>query len=828
MPSSPFFRTNHTQLCAETGEQVNGLGRLIEVDEPNSPTATVNSNGCPGTSDPIWVTTYGYDQLGNLLSVVQVSSRPRSFTYDSLSRLLTATNPESGQLTYTYDADGNVTTKITPLQNQSSGTATLSYCYDTLNRMTSKAYTNQSCPQTSPVATYTYDGSACLGQASCYNIGHRTGMTDPAGSESWAYDTMGRTAVQSRTTNSITKTTKYTYNLDSSVATLTYPSGRVMTYTPDTAGRPSNVEDNTSSVYYATGTCANDVSGNGVCYAPQGEVALLQNSSEIVSTHIYNNRLQPCWTYSTTGTALAWGNTTNCATNESTAGNMFDQKYNFNLGSDNGTLVSMTNNRVTDRSQTFSYDQLNRVATAQTTATYASDSAHCWGQIFGFDSTGDWSNLLSIGGVSSAYTGCSQNSLSVIVNANNQITGDTYDAAGNLWIIPGMGGATYLYNAENQMTSTSNSSMNYIYDGDGNRVEKSGTKIYWYGGSKVLDETDTTGSVTNGSFNEYVFFGGNRVARRDSSGDVFYYLVDQIGSSRVIAEVPSGQTTATMCYDGDFEPYGGEHAYLNTCSQNYKFTGKERDSESDLDNFGARYYASTTGRFMSPDWALKAVSVPYASFGDPQTLNLYTYVENSPLNRIDADGHCPECRNGANDGSVESEAGPSTSCTPNQGGACQTQANATAQANQANAAQNTTQTETQPQTQTQPKQLSADDVSNGIQSAKADTGSNAKKTVDFLNSFGTNWNLSGDALRQGLKDSKVDAHGVDNKVDSVSRTGDKVTVQLNKGINYLIYKTKTTITFDVGKVDGRPALVNIQGVEHLTYHYVPKTQYGPD
>jgi len=115
--------------------------------------------------------------------------------------------------------------------------------------------------------------------------------------------------------------------------------------------------------------------------------------------------------------------------------------------------------------------------------------------------------------------------------------------------------------------------------------------------------------------------------------------VDQVDSSRVIAEVPSGQTTATMCYDGDFEPYGGEHAYINTCSKNYKFTGKERDSESDLDNFGARYYASTTGRFMSPDWALKPIDVPYANFGDPQTLNLYTYVENSPLNRIDADGH---------------------------------------------------------------------------------------------------------------------------------------------------------------------------------------------
>jgi RHS repeat-associated protein len=648
-PLKSAYCGNATLVTDEAGHwrrsEVDGLGRLIEVDEPNSLTASVSSNGCPGAHDPIWVTTYGYDQLGNLLNVVQAGSRNRTFTYDSLSRLLTATNPESGTLTYAYDVDGNVTTKVTPTQDQSSSsnTTTLSYCYDALNRTTSKAYTNQSCPQTTPVATYTYDGSACLGQPSCYNIGHRTGMIDPGGSESWAYDDNGRVEIQSRTTNSITKTTGYTYNLDSSVATLTYPSGRVMTYTPDTAGRPSNLEDNTSSVYYATGTCTNGISGNGVCYAPQGEMALLQNSSELVTTHIYNDRLQPCWTYSTTGTALAWGNTTGCATNESAAGNMFDQKYNFNLGSDNGTLVSMTNNRVKDRSQAFSYDQLNRISTAQTTATDASDPAHCWGQAFSFDASGDWSNLLAIAGSSSAYTGCNQNSLSVAVNSNNQIVGDTYDAAGNLWVIPGTGGATYLYNAEDEMTSTSNSSMSYIYDGDGNRVEKSGSKIYWMAGSEVLDETDTTGIVTNGSFNEYVFFGGNRIARRDSSGDVFYYLLDQIDSSRVIAEVPSGQTTATMCYDGDFEPYGGEHAYVNTCSQNYKFTGKERDSESDLDNFGARYYASTTGRFMTPDWALKPVDVPYAKFGDPQTLNLYTYVENSPLNRIDADGHCPIC-----------------------------------------------------------------------------------------------------------------------------------------------------------------------------------------
>src|ERR1017187_5065920 len=71
----------------------------------------------------------------------------------------------------------------------------------------------------------------------------------------------------------------------------------------------------------------------------------------------------------------------------------------------------------------------------------------------------------------------------------------------------------------------------------------------------------------------------------------------------------------------------------------YTFTGKERDSESGLDEFGARYYASSLGRFMTPDWAAKPVTVPCAKFGDPHSLNLYSYVENGPVNRIDPDGH---------------------------------------------------------------------------------------------------------------------------------------------------------------------------------------------
>ena len=150
-------------------------------------------------------------------------------------------------------------------------------------------------------------------------------------------------------------------------------------------------------------------------------------------------------------------------------------------------------------------------------------------------------------------------------------------------------------------------------------------------GGEVLDETDLSGNLTS----EYVFFGGARIARRDASGNVFYYLADHLGSSRVMAEIPSGQTTATLCYDADFYPFGGERAYTNSCQQNYKFTGKERDPESGLDNFEARFYGSSIARFTSPD-------DPFVGWNlaDPQSLNLYAYVQDNPINDVDPTGHC--------------------------------------------------------------------------------------------------------------------------------------------------------------------------------------------
>jgi len=176
--------------------------------------------------------------------------------------------------------------------------------------------------------------------------------------------------------------------------------------------------------------------------------------------------------------------------------------------------------------------------------------------------------------------------------------------------------------------------FNYRYDADGARIYKSsgstGT-LYWPGPSGNLTETDLTGTINE----EYIYFNGERIARVDRpSGTVHYYFADHLGSASTITTATG--TSPTYYY---YYPYGGLVATVGSDTNHYKFTGKERDSESNLDNFEARMFASATGRFMTPDWAARPTTVPYAVFGDPQSLNLYTYVRNSTLNSTDPTGH---------------------------------------------------------------------------------------------------------------------------------------------------------------------------------------------
>jgi len=176
------------------------------------------------------------------------------------------------------------------------------------------------------------------------------------------------------------------------------------------------------------------------------------------------------------------------------------------------------------------------------------------------------------------------------------------------------------------MKSLNTSAVLYTYDGDGRRVKKSNGKLYWYGGAGLdaLLETDLAGTVTD----EYIFFGGKRIARRQSSGAVNYYFADHLGTSRVVVS-----SAGAILDDSDFYPFGGERIVTSSSGNRYKFTGKERDTESGLDYFGFRYDSSSLGRFMSPD--------PLTASGrleNPQTWNRYAYVSNNPLNRIDPTG----------------------------------------------------------------------------------------------------------------------------------------------------------------------------------------------
>jgi RHS repeat-associated protein len=599
--------------------RVDGLGRLAEVDEPNAPGATVNANGCPGTGEPIWITTYGYDTLGNLTSVLQNGSHQRSFVYDSLSRLLTSTNPEVGQISYAYNNDSVLISK-TDARGTTTNYSPSDSPIDVLHRVTKVTYSNSD-----PSVTFAYDQTNCLGLSACQNIGHRTSMTDAAGSESWAYQVDATNYrdlhVDQRTTNSITKTSTYYLDLAGNVTQAVYPTGRVVNYAFDAANRPKTAADGSNGITYATDfqTAPTGCLSGAVCYTPQGTFYALSigQSSGFTGlnlTHTYNNRLQP-----------------NEFKASSSGGNAIDISYGFvdPLTNHNaGHVYSTTNNLDTTRSQTFTYDQLNRITSALTTSTYSISPAHCWGEIYTFD---PWANLNSIAATSnSAYIGCIQESgFSTTADGNNHLPIFGYDLSGNT---QSDGVVTnYQWDAESQLKSAAG--VTYTYDGDGRRVSKVGSKLYWYGsGGDILAETDASGNTTA----EYIFFGGKRVAQVPASGNPIYYVEDLLGTSRVITT-----NTGVVCYDADFYPYGGERSYTETCPQNYKFEGKERDTETGNDDFGARYYSNRFGRWLSADWSAVSEPIPYADLINPQTLNLYAMVHDDPETFADLDGHCP-------------------------------------------------------------------------------------------------------------------------------------------------------------------------------------------
>jgi YD repeat-containing protein len=319
-------------------------------------------------------TLYFYDALGNLLCVEHHGNvtgtgcsalpasdasspwRVRRFTYDSLSRLLTAHNPESGAISYSYDADGNLLQKTSPAPNQTgTATQTISYCYDQLHRVTGKAYSTQSCPLASPVVTYTYDSGANA-------RGKLTGVTDQAGSASYSYDVLGRLSSETRVNAGVSKSLSYDYNLDGSLKTLHYPSGRTVTYTPDSAGRIVSAADGNGTQYVSSATY----------YASGAEYQ--RNMPGIYFRNDLNPRLQVSGFYSNNGQV---------------GQSFLDKSYNYGaLHQDNGDVISIINNKDSSRTQSFAYDALNRITSGSSAA---ATGALSWGENYSID---PWGNLM--------------------------------------------------------------------------------------------------------------------------------------------------------------------------------------------------------------------------------------------------------------------------------------------------------------------------------------------------------------------------------------------------------------------------------------------------
>jgi len=259
-------------------------------------------------------------------------------------------------------------------------------------------------------------------------------------------------------------------------------------------------------------------------------------------------------------------------------------------------------------------------------------------------------------------------------NTSNQVTysslnsgaGLTYDAAGDV-TYDGLN--TYLYDAEGRICAVKNSVgsiTGYVYDAAGIRTTPT-TKTCRWGprdvarlGLGALSCNFAPGGVAwnihaswalgqggeqvaefngAGTWQHSNVYAGKLLGTYDTKG-LHFYLDDWLGTRRVQTN-SLGQLEMTC----QSLPYGNGQNCITTSLTTADnpteqfFTGKERDPESGDDYFEARYYNSAAGRFLSPDWSAKEEPVPYEKMDDPQTLNLYDYVRNNPMNRVDFDGH---------------------------------------------------------------------------------------------------------------------------------------------------------------------------------------------
>jgi RHS repeat-associated protein len=578
-------------------ETRDALGRLTSVAQPGSATAG-----------------YTYPARQMVVTQADAATQTRTFTYTSLGRLASAANPESGTTSYTYHPGGQLWTK-----SLANGVVT-TMTYDGAQRLLTKSYSDST-----PSILYCYDGQRYSGgscaadgsgrstDAADFPKGQLTGLGNSLAATNYErIDALGRVTRVRQVADGLAgdAVISYTYGSGGAVKSITYPSGRVVTFTLGDTGRPTQLS--------GTFAAGNTTYASAVKYTPGG--ALLSGNwagSSLVEKRDFNELGQATQIEVLRGTQL-----------------VHRLGYTYPATGNNGNVTGhsiATPQRTWN--QYFGYDSANRLRLAMERSAGAPgnpSSGSCtdaqgtwtggeWCQQFGFDGFG---NVWSVSGQTFGTAPLVANGSSWYQPSTNRYKDVGYDAAGH----------------QTQL-QVNNALLVTDYDGEGRifrrRDTSVGTTLFEYGyGAGGQRVRKTVGGVVT----RYVYGADGELvaeygpAGTSGSAGPEYLLTDALGSTRTKTN-GSGLALARF----DYEPFGAEIGRHGSGGDGLRqrFTGKERDAESGLDYFGARYLASGQGRFTSADEPLVDQHE-----SDPQSWNLFSYVRNNPLRFTDPTGRC--------------------------------------------------------------------------------------------------------------------------------------------------------------------------------------------
>jgi RHS repeat-associated protein len=479
-----------------------------------------------------------------------------------------------------------------------------------LNRLYQKSYSDGT-----PTAYFIYDTKPDWNVAQTNIIGR---MTEAYTNQSellasvFGYDSMGRVVLNNQVAGSASPaggySLEYIYDLLGDMTSATNGLGSVaFTYGYNSAAQLTGVTSSISDANHPSSLLS------GVLYSPPGSLAsafmgTYTSTSGIYESRTYDKRLRPLVISTGVNTPTGFVG-------------LVGMTYGY---APNGDVTSLADGPTGN--WTFTYDDFNRLQSTVVPNYSTSPYAYV------YDRYGNRWKQTANGTCTAGTAFC------ISFDANNHVTGGilTYDAAGNV-IADNM--HHYTYDAENRLTEVdAGTTASYLYDALGRRVQKTAagaTVNYLYDlDGHVVTELASTGEWTRGEV-----YAGSRHLVTYRNGLTYFSSVDALGSERVRST--QNESSVEGC---DSLPFGDDQYCYGSAVGNVSplhFTGQERDTETNLDNFEARYMASSLGRFMSPDSSDDPDPIPYADLGDPQSLNLYAYAENDPLSSIDPDGHDP-------------------------------------------------------------------------------------------------------------------------------------------------------------------------------------------